>query len=210
MRTAPLGFLWDFGSPLRNGAACAAVTHGHPGGWIPAGILSDIVYRCIYGQSYEEGMPRVHSRDGSGIPACITVRPLEEIILSAVDDAEEMWESYPDAAKIGDMIRRAAELSRTDIPEAEAIHSIGGGWVGDEALAIAVYCVLRHPDDLRQCLITAVNHSGDSDSTGAIAGNILGAYLGEDALPEDWVCELEMTDVIRQQAENMASVIVHW
>ena len=44
----------------------------------------------------------------------------------------------------------------------------------------------------------------------SLAGNILGAYLGEDALPEDWVCELEMTDVIRQQAENMASEIVHW
>lgn len=31
----------------------------------------------------------------------------------------------------------------------------------------------------------AVNHDGDSDSTGAITGNILGAYLGQQAIPQD-------------------------
>ena len=77
-----------------------------------------------------------------------------------------------------------------------------GGWVGDEALAIAVYSCLKHPDDPRAALVSAVNHSGDSDSTGAIAGNILGARLGLKALPRDWIDRLELTDVILKQAQN--------
>ncbi len=51
-----------------------------------------------------------------------------------------------------------------------------------------------------------MNHGGDSDSTGAIAGNILGAYLGRQALPADWIEKLELTDVIRQQAENITEI----
>ncbi len=73
-----------------------------------------------------------------------------------------------------------------------------------------MYCCLKHPDDIRQCLITAVNHSGDSDSTGAIAGNILGAYLGGTALPADWTEEVELRSTIEQQAENMVRVVTHW
>ena len=37
--------------------------------------------------------------------------------------------------------------------------------------------------DFRRGVLTAVNHSGDSDSTGSIAGNLLGAAGGVDALP---------------------------
>ena len=51
-------------------------------------------------------------------------------------------------------------------------------------------------------LVSAVNHSGDSDSTGALAGNILGARLGLKSLPRDWIGRLELTDVILKQAQN--------
>ena len=55
---------------------------------------------------------------------------------------------------------------------------------------------------LGAALVSAVNHSGDSDSTGAIAGNILGARLGLKALPREWIDRLELTDVILKQAQN--------
>ncbi len=214
MRTAPCGFLWNFGVPIITGASCAAVTHGHPGGWMPAGILSDIIYRSIYGQGYSEGRPKLHESQAGGfpegiIPENIIGKPLDEIILESVKAAEEEWKDLGATAEIADMMRRAADLAFTDIPEVNAIHSIGGGWVGDEALAIAIYSVLRHPDDIRECLITAVNHSGDSDSTGAIAGNILGAYLGASAVPSDWAAKIELRDVIEDQADKMVKVIMN-
>jgi ADP-ribosylglycohydrolase len=83
------------------------------------------------------------------------------------------------------------------------IRALGDGWVGDEALAIALYCCLRYPDDFSKAITTAVNHKGDSDSTGAIAGNILGAKLGYSAIDEKWLNDLELADVILEVADDL-------
>jgi ADP-ribosylglycohydrolase len=52
----------------------------------------------------------------------------------------------------------------------------------------------------------AVNHSGDSDSTGSIAGNILGAFYGEACLPAEWLQALEAPQVIRGMADLLVGV----
>ncbi len=75
------------------------------------------------------------------------------------------------------------------------METLGGGWVGEEALAIGLCCALVAPD-VRSGLLLAVNHSGDSDSTGSIAGNLLGAMHGLDALPQDLLDDLEGRYVI--------------
>ena len=187
MRTAPLGFMRCWGSALEKGAEAAAITHGHPGGWAPAGMLSDMVQRLVYDDSDA---------------------PLKDVVLASLKATEARWD-LPDVHKFADMVIRAAKLSDTNTPDVAAIHALGGGWVGDEALAIAVYSCLKHPDDVKAALISAVNHSGDSDSTGAIAGNILGAKLGLSALPKDWIDQLELTDVILEQAELMTNAVAH-
>lgn len=85
----------------------------------------------------------------------------------------------------------------------DSIHQLGQGWVGDEALAIAIYCALKHSDDFDRALIAAVNHGGDSDSTGAITGNILGAYLGLSKIPEKYIEKLELVDVLTELADDL-------
>lgn len=70
----------------------------------------------------------------------------------------------------------------------------GEGGYGDEALAIAFYCALKHFDSFEEAMIAAVNHSGDSDSTGAVTGNILGAAVGYEAIPQFFKDDLEMHD----------------
>ena len=75
------------------------------------------------------------------------------------------------------LIRKALELGKSSVSEEEAIRQLGEGWVGDEAIAIAIFSVMRHIDSYEDCIVCAVNHDGDSDSTGAIAGNIIGAIL---------------------------------
>ena len=52
-------------------------------------------------------------------------------------------------------------------------------------------------------MITAVNHSGDSDSTGAVTGNILGAAIGYEALPNFYKENLELHDVIAHIADDI-------
>jgi ADP-ribosylglycohydrolase len=45
-------------------------------------------------------------------------------------------------------------------------------------------------------VLIAVNHSGDSDSTGVITGNILGCLNGKSAIPSKWLDQLELKDII--------------
>ena len=79
---------------------------------------------------------------------------------------------------------------------------MGAGWVAEEALGIALYCSLV-ADDFRQGVLFAVNHSGDSDSTATIAGNLLGAMHGVDAIPSEWLTRLELNDVIGEVADDL-------
>ena len=83
------------------------------------------------------------------------------------------------------------------------IHQLGQGGVAEETLAIALYCALRYQDDFSAGMIAAVNHSGDSDSTGAVAGNILGAWVGYQAIEEKWKQDLELSDVILEIADDL-------
>ena len=187
MRSAPAGFMAAWGEPMQVGAASAAVTHGHPGGWVPAGMLSDIVFRCIYEEK----------------------KPIGSIVAESIDAVRKKW-NLSETERFLEMVEDAIWLSRQDTAEVEAIHAIGGGWVGDEALAIAIYSCRKHPESVAEALITAVNHSGDSDSTGAIAGNILGAYHGLSKIPPEWTEQLELTDVILRQAERMTEAILDY
>jgi len=88
--------------------------------------------------------------------------------------------------------------------EEHALAHIGEGWVGEEALALALYCVLRHPNDYVACVQRAANTNGDSDSIACIAGGLMGARLGIQAIPPDWVRRIEDSTYIGQLADALA------
>ena len=97
----------------------------------------------------------------------------------------------------------AVALARQDVDDRDAIRRLGEGWVGEEALAIAVYCALKHSDSFEDAIIASVNHSGDSDSTGAVTGNILGTALGYRAIPDHYLEKLELRDIIEEVAQDL-------
>ena len=98
---------------------------------------------------------------------------------------------------------KAIALSKENIDDLEAIRELGQGWVAEETLAIAIYCSLKYSDDFDKAIIASVNHSGDSDSTGAVTGNILGAYLGLKSIPKKYLDNLELKDVILEIADDL-------
>lgn len=184
MRAAPLGFIpcEDITLIDMEAAQAAAITHSHSLGYIPAAILAHIVHRLIY--------------PVQSLPT------LAEIVEEAGFTAGRLFEGDENIKKQLDTLRLAAKLSENNAPDLDNIHALGEGWVGDEALNIAVYCALRYCDDFSAGLAASVNHRGDSDSTGAVCGNILGAAVGLSGIGEKWTEKLELVDVMEKLAEG--------
>ena len=185
MRVSPIGlFFCDRGAAseqaARLGAEAAALTHGHPLGWMPAAMLAQIIHEI--------------SQDGTSLP---------EAARHALHTLDAMWPGLDARQSLSRLIERAMALAEGDKEDTIAIRELGEGWVGDEALAIALYCALKYPADIDRALIAAVNHSGDSDSTGAIAGNIVGAMIGYDAIPEKYKENLELRELILRMADDL-------
>ena len=88
-------------------------------------------------------------------------------------------------------------------PSPEPLRTLGEGWVGEEALAMSLYCALVAENDFDRALRLAVNHDGDSDSTGAIVGNILGALLGTEGISEQWLADLELKEMIEKMGIDL-------
>ena len=93
-----------------------------------------------------------------------------------------------------------AALSAALAPGA-SVPGLGEGWVGEEALAIGVHAALV-TDGYEDAVRLASNHDGDSDSTAAIAGQLVGAWRGAGVVPEGWAegldCGVELTKLARQ------------
>lgn len=185
MRVAPIGlYLFPYKTEEEIdliGAEAAALTHGHEMGYIPAAMLVHIVRT-------------VSQNDG------IT---LKESVLDAQRVMDRLFPGANSLYSFQRLIDHAVALSERDTDDLTAIHQLGEGWVGDEALAIAIYCALRYEHDFGKAIIASVNHRGDSDSTGAITGNILGAHLGLSAIPRKYIDHLELSDVILEIADDL-------
>ncbi len=175
MRVAPAGLFFDKKNAFQYAMEFAAITHGHPSGYLSAGALAHIISLIIEGEELE----------------------------TAVSDSLKELEKYPDHQETSDILKKALELSCSDMDPLKAIEILGEGWVGEEALAISVYCAIKYKKDFKQALITSVNHDGDSDSTGAITGNILGAYLGVNSIPKHWVERVELKQELTQLAHDL-------
>ena len=188
MRVAPMGLKFypyaDIKTIDKEGAELAAITHGHSLGYMPAAVLTHIVHQIVYSN---RGMT------------------LKEIVEEARDTVAEIFVGDRHLNELTSLIDTAIALSENDKIDLDNIHTLGEGWVGEEALVIAIYCALRYQNDFSAGIIAAVNHNGDSDSTGAITGNILGAWLGFDAIDDQWKRDLELYDVILEMANDLCS-----
>ncbi|MER5862525.1 ADP-ribosylglycohydrolase family protein [Kitasatospora sp. NPDC002040] len=176
MRSAPFGLLGlGPGPAFELAAQCAQLTHGHPTGQLAAGAFAALVDLVL---------------SGLGLPA-------------ALARTVEVLAQHPNAAETVEALDRAVRIAAEGPPSAEAVERVGLGWIAEECLAIAVYCALAGAD-ARAALLLSVNHSGDSDSTGAVCGNLVGALYGAAALPADWLAAVEGRELITQMADALA------
>lgn len=174
MRVAPVGLVAD--NPFDLGCEAAALTHGHPAGYLAAGVFAAVIAEVAAGQA---------------LPAAI------EIALELLQLRAGHQETLA-------AVRGAQALAANgQTPSAELVETLGEGWIAEEALGIALYCALVS-EDFGQGLLLAVNHGGDSDSTGSLTGNVLGATAGLDGLPAAWLQGLAERWLIEQVATDLA------
>ncbi|WP_153457442.1 ADP-ribosylglycohydrolase family protein [Streptomyces smaragdinus] len=182
MRSAPFGLLvgWEPHLVFQLAAECGAQTHGHPTGYLSAAAFAVLVHGVVRGESLPAATQRALS--------LLATRPGHEETTQA--------------------LQRALAQVRVGVPAPERVAELGEGWVAEEALAMGLYCALV-AEDVAHGLLLAVNHGGDSDSTGSITGNLLGALLGDTALPPAWLTELEGRGTILELADDFALETTH-
>lgn len=216
MRVAPYGIFcachevrYDVEEIDVAGGEIARLTHKHPLGWIPAIVLTHIIYRLVkdggfIGLNKTAAVKRfshIVNEALEQLPSFMVMHPVSEMTWLKEKTIGEVF--HNDVERQRELVERALFLAGNDLSDVENIGRLGEGWVGEETLAIAVYAVARHIDSFEDTLVAAVNHDGDSDSTGAVAGNIIGAIVGYDAIPAKFKEHLELHDVILAIADDL-------
>lgn len=128
---------------------------------------------------------------------------LSRQVTKAAAMVSAQFAAFPEAAKLEKMtaavVQKAAAptrppqniMEKMDCREAHSV--ILGG----------IFSALIAQGDFDTALITAVNHSGCSAGTAAVAGAILGAALGERALPDFYLENLEAAQPLRLLAKDL-------
>ena len=192
MRAAPVGlyFAGDVDALVRVSAAQSSLTHRHP-----TGIASSVAAAAPVAHVLRE-----KTLDGVLAFTRGCVEKLDQALLVEVGCAEGL------AADIG--VREMLEaLDRTEAALAEDTDDVcsllGGAWIGEQAVACALYCVLKAKGDFREAVLRGANSSGDSDSIACIAGSIAGALVGAEQISADWVARVEKTAMLDALARAM-------
>ena len=194
----------DFGTtadPINGSKGCGGVMRA-----APAGLFTTIASQ----ETYQLGCDIAALTHGHPL-GWQSAGALAVIIRSLVAGEQLPAAVVAALRETGDEMRHVLEhaLAVADggVPDATTIErELGGGWVGEEALAIAVACAVAAPD-FEQGVIAAVNHSGDTDSTGSICGNILGTVHGERAIPTRWLSALDARELVETVADDFVREI---
>lgn len=177
MRAAPVGLVFaSFPLLLREVSIMVArTTHGHP-----TAHAACVTVAVGVREALRDADPREWS--------AAAVRAMSGMARTEMVDAlERMMEAMP------------AERDQ------QAMEQLGQGWVAEEAVAMALCALLRHPVSFEDTVRCAINHGGDSDTVGGIAGALAGARCGAEALPSAWLDHLEARDELVDLADRLAA-----
>jgi ADP-ribosylglycohydrolase len=183
MRVAPVGLFsaeTDEKKVFKIAVRSGAVTHGHVTAGLAAGAMALLIKKLI---------------GGLGLPEAVT-------------DSLAMLSKYPGHEETTTALQKAVKAARKDNPDHESvINTLWGdprneeknslGWIAEEALAIGVYAALKG-NNYCEVIRIAANHSGDTDSTASVAGQLYGAWHGTDGIPHKWISRLDVfADIIQ-------------
>ena len=192
MRAAPVGlyFADDIDLMIRVAAAQSSLTHRHP-----TGIASSVAAAAPVAHVLRTG-----SLDGILEFTRDCVAKLDRELLL------ELGCHPPLAQSIGNReMLEALDDTRTALDkETDDVCSLlGGAWIGEEAVASALWCVLKAKGDYQESIVRGANSSGDSDSIATIAGSITGALVGLGGIEERYRTGVEKAGLLEEIASAL-------
>lgn len=118
----------------------------------------------------------------------------QQLLSAMYAPPENYWENYPLTYEIARVA--AGSFKEKMPPEIE-----GSGYVV-KSLEAALWA-FYHTENYADGLLKAVNLGDDADTTGAVYGQIAGAYYGEEGIPKHWRTKLVMYSLITDYAEKL-------
>lgn len=202
---------------LRGSTALAQGAHWSQAGGRTAGGCGSVMRAYSFGLLLHADLERAeawsvaHSklthRDPIALAACaamavgiarvIRQEDLHHVVLEMIAAAQRY------SPRTADMMSRAFDEARAGVAPEVTLERLQG-WAAHEAIAAAVYIFVRHPDDPRAAILEGANTPGDSDSLATLAGALCGARCGLDALPTDWVRQVERSGQLLSLATRIA------
>jgi ADP-ribosylglycohydrolase len=180
MRVAPIGLYFEDLDTVADVARDSSrLTHGHPAALEGAAAAALLVALALRGASPSEMHAEVLRRCGGRSP-----------------DFDACFSRVPA------LIHLPPEQVLIDLEKGP--HALGEGWVAEEAVACALYCFWRHPDDYRAAVLEAVNTDGDSDSLATITGSLAGARVGLEGIPPEWLRDVERSAELLEVGARLA------
>lgn len=195
------GTHWSEAGGAKAGG-CGSVMRAYPFG---LGLLDDVVMK-----TWAVSHSKLTHRDPIALAACaaMAVGMRHAMRGNDVDDmlSDMVGAARPHSAATADMMQRAWDEAGAGA-EPDAIFDWLRAWAAHEAIAAAVYLVARHPDDFAAAVLEGANTEGDSDSIATLAGALVGARVGIEGIPKDWVNDVERSVQLQALARRAAATV---
>lgn len=201
MRIAPIGLYLNSNVAGKFSAETCAITHGHPTAIISAFILGQMI---CYLTNTNLNVEKAFRKATNDLKTWVT----NGVVYGKLKNARRTNCIYREKYRnVIDLLEKAIKLASNNLDDLTNIAILGSGFTADEAFAIALYSTIKYSDSFEKAVVCAVNHDGDSDSTGAIAGNIIGAYLGYNKIPNYYKNHIELKNVILELADDLSASV---
>jgi ADP-ribosylglycohydrolase len=204
-------------------AGCRALARGVPwgeAGGSTAGGCGSVMRAYPFGVLFASDPSRAtdwaaeHSalthRDPIALAACAAMACAVAAAMSGAETSDcaaaMVQAASPHSPETASMIARAIEEALSGVEPEVTLQRLQG-WAAHEAIAAAAYVISRHPEDPRTAILEAANTPGDSDSIATLAGAVLGARLGAEALPPAWVRDVERSAELLALAHDVSGFL---
>lgn len=201
------GLRGTLSAPLNNSKGCAGVVRAAPSGILAVGVPlgespAEAYHLGCEVAAITEGHPNgVHP--AGVLAALVHVMVAGAGIRDAIDQCRLLA-----PMRLQREIDAAVRLGSGGPPDPETLSAeLGAGSTGDEAISIALACAVG-ARSFEEGIVASTNHGGETASTGAICGNLLGALYGNGAVPARIVASIDSIDLVEAVALDVALVAV--